>query len=321
MMYENEIDLKELSDKETNELLPNNLILLGWRGSISHGTYRSSDNPNSIDDKDLLGTYVAPLHHYLGFRKKELESYEKFEGVWDVVGHEVQKFTDMLLGFNPNVINLLWLPDNLVIYETEEGSMLRENRDAFISKKESYNSFRGYAKSQMEQMKKSRDNLDDLERLKELREDIVTKKGVDRIDDLTNGNYVNNDHLNVLEEEYVELAKKYYSGYLGKKRKRLVRKFGYDPKQASHMIRLLRMGIEFLVDGELNVHRHDNQELVNIKQGEWKFDRILNEADRLFNKLEDAYINSDLPTDPDRERAENIVIDIIKKYYNLSSVK
>jgi predicted nucleotidyltransferase len=313
----NNIDLKDLSDEETEDLLPNNLILLGWRGSISHGTYRSSDNPNSVDDKDLLGTYVAPLHHYIGFRKKSVESYEKFEGVWDVVGHEIRKFADMLLGFNPNVVNLLWLPENMVIYETEEGKRLRDNRDAFISKKEAYNSFRGYAKSQMDQMKKSRDNLDDLHRLKQLREDIVSKKGTDRIDDLTDGNYVNKEHLDVLEEEYVELADKYYSGYLGKKRKRLVRKHGYDPKQASHMIRLLRMGIEFLVDGELNVHRHDNQELVNIKEGQWEFDEVLDEGDRLFDKLEDAYINSDLPTNPDRERAERVVMQIISSYYDL----
>jgi len=35
-------------------------------------------------------------------------------------------------------------------------------------------------------------------------------------------------------------------GYLGDKRKQLVLKHGYDAKNAAHLIRLLRMGIEFL---------------------------------------------------------------------------
>ena len=54
-------------------------------------------------------------------------------------------------------------------------------------------------------------------------------------------------------------------GYMGEKRKRLVEKFGYDTKNASHLIRLLRMGMEFLVDGELHVEREDAKELLRIK--------------------------------------------------------
>lgn len=37
-----------------------------------------------------------------------------------------------------------------------------------------------------------------------------------------------------------------FEGYMGEKRKRLVRKFGYDTKNACHLIRLLKMGIEFI---------------------------------------------------------------------------
>jgi predicted nucleotidyltransferase len=44
-----------------------------------------------------------------------------------------------------------------------------------------------------------------------------------------------------------------FKGYMGDKRKALVERYGYDTKNAAHMIRLLRMGIEFLRDGELNV--------------------------------------------------------------------
>ena len=42
---------------------------------------------------------------------------------------------------------------------------------------------------------------------------------------------------------------------MGEKRKAIVRKYQYDVKNAAHLIRLLRMGIEFLETGELRVFR------------------------------------------------------------------
>ena len=61
-----------------------------------------------------------------------------------------------------------------------------------------------------------------------------------------------------------------YEGYMGAKRKKLVDKYGYDTKNASHLIRLLKMGIEFLIEGRLNVMRYDNQMLIDIKYVAWK---------------------------------------------------
>ena len=60
-----------------------------------------------------------------------------------------------------------------------------------------------------------------------------------------------------------------YKGYMGDKRRSLVERFGYDTKNASHLIRLLRQGAEFLRDGELYVLRHDASELVAIKRGDF----------------------------------------------------
>ena len=42
-------------------------------------------------------------------------------------------------------------------------------------------------------------------------------------------------------------------GYMGDKRKRLVVELGYDAKNASHCVRLLRMCIEFLTTGEMTL--------------------------------------------------------------------
>jgi len=103
-----------------------------------------------------------------------------------------------------------------------------------------------------------------------------------------------------------------FEGYMGEKRKRLVKKFGYDTKNAAHLVRLLRMGIEFLKDGELYVERHDAQQLLEIKRGEWTLEQVKTEADRLFKKVEDVYIASTLPVNVDREVINNLCINVIK---------
>lgn len=102
-------------------------------------------------------------------------------------------------------------------------------------------------------------------------------------------------------------------GYMGAKRKALVEKFGFDCKNAAHLIRLLRMGIEYLGDGVLRVFREDACELKDIKSGKWELERVQKEADRLFTLAQEAFVRSTLPAFPDKAKAEQLLIDILKK--------
>ena len=61
------IELKGLSTDQVDRLLPEGLISLCWRGSVAHGMYIPKSDPDSIDDKDVMGIYIGPLEHYLGF--------------------------------------------------------------------------------------------------------------------------------------------------------------------------------------------------------------------------------------------------------------
>lgn len=103
-----------------------------------------------------------------------------------------------------------------------------------------------------------------------------------------------------------------FEGYMGAKRKELVEKFGYDVKNAGHLVRLLRMGIEFLRDGELYVERHDAQQLLEIKRGEWALERVQEEASRLFRLAEETYLKCTLPKGPDRDRANEICMQVVQ---------
>lgn len=102
-----------------------------------------------------------------------------------------------------------------------------------------------------------------------------------------------------------------YQGHASAKRKELVEKFGYDCKNAAHLIRLLRMGIEFLVDGELQVLRQDASQLLEIKSGMWTLDQVKAESTRLFNLSEQAYVNSKLPTKPNATRINDLSREVI----------
>lgn len=103
-----------------------------------------------------------------------------------------------------------------------------------------------------------------------------------------------------------------FHGRMGAKRKVLVEKYGYDCKNAAHLIRLLRMGFEFLRDGELQVLRPDAKQLLEIKRGEWTLEQVKAEADRWFALAEQAYLESKLPAGPDYDAIGRLCVDVVE---------
>ncbi len=97
-------------------------------------------------------------------------------------------------------------------------------------------------------------------------------------------------------------------GYLGAKRKQLVEQFGYDTKNAAHMIRLLRMCSEFLDTGVLAVRRPDAETLKDIKRGQWTIHQIENEAARLFELIDKKLQHTKLPPSSDAKAAEALLL-------------
>lgn len=103
-----------------------------------------------------------------------------------------------------------------------------------------------------------------------------------------------------------------YQGYMGAKRKQIVNEFGYDTKNASHLIRLLRMGIEMLKTGGLTVFRTtDRQELIDIKQGRWTAERVQRNGELLFAELRAAHESSTLPDTADLVRVNNVLMQMM----------
>lgn len=104
-------------------------------------------------------------------------------------------------------------------------------------------------------------------------------------------------------------------GYMGAKRKALVEQYGFDTKNAAHLIRILRMGIEFLVDGELHVFRHDASQLIEIKTGQWTLEQVKQEAAHLFKRAEAAYDASKLPLRADHKKISQLCLHLLWGYF------
>lgn len=316
-----DIELKGLSREQVSNLLPEGLVSLCWRGSVAHGMYVPKSDPNSIDDKDVMGVYIGPLEHYLGFGGRDV--YEKWEGEWDCVFYELKKFVGLLLNCNPNVLSLLWLKPNGIIYESALGQRLRANRDIFVTKK-AYHSFTGYAHDQFKKMVSFNQEA---QAMMARLEQQLTSFGIDP-DSSDDGHSLRRldgrpfvgattEMMEVVKRYRGERHRYYSGGYMGQKRRELVRRVGYDAKNAAHLIRLLRMGIEFLTEGIVQVERADATELLDIKRGAWPLEKVKIEAERLFQLSQEAYIRSSLPPEPDRARAERLCVEMISDYHGL----
>jgi predicted nucleotidyltransferase len=233
-------------------------ILLGYRGSIAHGTYVPNSDPNSIDDVDLMGIAVPDCSHYFGLSQYGSRgTVEIVDDPWDIVLYEARKAVSLLAKANPNVLALLWLPEEMIIHAEPAGHLLIEGRDLFATKA-AYAPFRGYANGQF---KKMRANV--------------------------------------------------FNGYMGAKRKALVEKHGYDTKNASHVVRILRQGIEFLETGEMQVLRSDADELLEIKRGEWDYPWLMGHIEGLDRNLAKAAEASPLPPEPDREAINRLCESVV----------
>ena len=286
------------------------LVVLGLVGSHSHGTYLPPEDPNAVDDIDLMGFVVPPLEYHLGLPRWEHWVFQ-FEEL-DVVLYSLEKAVRLLLKSNPNIVGLLWLREEEYIHRHPLFEKIQESRDVFSSQAAA-DSFAGYAYDQLKRMEAF-----DLERTAEYEELTaeITKRGP--IGELLEADGEKVLYLSTrwhIEHErlvrFRKLHHSHFSGYMGEKRKAMVRRYQYDVKNAAHLIRLLRMGAEFLETGRLQVYRHsDAEELMRIKRGGWTLDQVKQEAEKLFAGIEASRARSPLKSSPDEAAAGQLLIDL-----------
>lgn len=266
-------------------------LLVCYRGSLSHGTYIPSEEKDSIDDIDLMAFYIGELKDYFGVQHAP-RGLDVKVGEFDWALYELRHAVQLLSQANPNILSSLWMKDYLVL--TPPGQQLVDNRQLFLTQEAGF-SFSGYARAQLKRMTSISEAVEECcagEKFHLPECPLNTSRG--------RGS-----------------QKKFGTGFMGDKRKQLVKQHGYDVKNAAHLVRLLRMGIEVVRDGEVRVDRRgvDAEELIDIKKGKWSLQEVKSLSDQLFGEFEIAKEKSTLPLKPDMEKLNQLLVDLLWGYW------
>jgi hypothetical protein len=134
-MENKKIDYKWL--KESNLILYEVIS-----GSIAYGT----NLPTSDEDRRYV--YILPIDYILSGNIIEQVN----DDTNDVVGYELVRFLNLISSANPNLLELLNMPEDCVVYKNPVFDIILKNKDKFLTKK-CKSSFAGYAHSQISKAK------------------------------------------------------------------------------------------------------------------------------------------------------------------------
>jgi hypothetical protein len=310
--------ISEAFAAENGFQLESHLVVLALMGSHSHGTYLPPEEPDAVDDIDLMGFVVPPLNFHLGLPRWQHWRIQADE--LDVVLYSLEKAVRLLLKSNPNIVGLLWLRDDEYVHRHPTFDLLQARRDIFSSQGAA-EAFAGYAYNQLKRMEAF--DLDRMAEYEALTGQIRQRGPLTEVleADAAKLRHIARNWGLELEAliRFRKLHREHFSGYMGEKRKAMVRKYQYDVKNAAHLIRLLRMGAEFLVTGQLQVYRtSDADELKRIKRGGWTLDQVKAEAERLFAGIEEARARSPLKPQPDEAAANELLVEIHKRMLGIA---
>ena len=120
---------------------------------------------------------------------------------------------------------------------------------------------------------------------------------------------VNNDDMESLVKrlstenltDHLHLCKRHYD----------FKENNMDTKAGMHLVRIMRMCVEMLRDGVVNVKRPDAQELLDIRNGKWTYEELIKygeETDKYVKEV--LYPNTKLRNKPDIDLATSLILQI-----------
>jgi len=287
-------------------------IFMTLAGSHMYGT----NLPTS--DIDKRGVCVPPKNVVWGFANRFEQ--QEFEGE-DTTVFALQKFMELACGCNPNIIELLFAPEQSIQVAKPTWQRLQARRQEFLSA-EAFKTFTGYADSQLKRIRTHKGWLLDPPSHQPTRAEFGLEETGTGVKDLVKG-----IDASTISKEVIALVKKeqqfkaalnrwnHYEEWKNErneKRAELERQFGYDTKHASHLVRLLRMGKEILTQGTLTVRRVDADELLEIRHGKWSYDELMANVEPLKAEMqaifdEQKYI---VPRRSNREALSDFCIEL-----------
>lgn len=124
------------------------------------------------------------------------------------------------------------------------------------------------------------------------------------------------------EDGYKTYCKKYneYTEWIKNRNEKryqtnLDHKKNYDSKNMSHCFRLLEIAKDIAINKTITLKSENIDFLLNIKDGKYEYDDLIELSDKKLNEIERLYNESDLKKYINVEEAENILINIRKNFY------
>jgi len=131
-------DLKTLQTQCANTILATYLV-----GSRAYGTA----SPES--DEDYRGIFVLPSREYLSICEPVTQVSDERN---NTTYYTLKRFLELAVTANPNIIEMLFMPDDCVVFESPLMQHLLQSRSMFITK-QAYSSHVHYAMSQIKRAK------------------------------------------------------------------------------------------------------------------------------------------------------------------------
>ena len=315
---------------QKDEHLGRHIVLLGLAGSYSYGT-------NNVDsDLDVRGVTLNRKSDLIG-----LTQYEQYVDVGtDTTIYTFHKMITLLLGCNPNTLELLGLNPEHYLYLNEIGQSLIDRKDLFLSKR-AIQSFGGYADAQLRRLQNAlaRDSYPQSEKEKHIYNSVKNAmydfmKHYEKFEhgsimiytdqavhpemdteifvDVNLTHYPLRDYKNIWNEMN-NIVKDYDK--IGKRNRK--KDDNHLNKHAMHLVRLFMMAIDILEKGEIKTYRKEEQELLlSIRRGEYQkedgtfsegFYEIVSDFER---KLKEAANDTKLPDEPDMKKVQEYVMSV-----------
>lgn len=301
--------------------LEDSIIFESIAGSHIYGT----NTPSS--DFDYRGVCIPPLEILLGL--DHFEQKDKWDNINDRVIYSLKKFFLLCKDNNPNIIELLFIPEKFWVKSSPIWLEIIQFKDFFMSKKIKY-TFSGYAHSQIERIKRHRSWLLDPPKEEPTREKYglpnrskLNFEQRSAILSLPLFSVVEEFKEEAMREKAYRQAKNYWDSYQQWKRNRnrerakLEEKFRYDTKHASHLFRLIYEAEEALTKGFITFPRPEADEILAIKNGKYSYSELLEKVGKWEDKFEDLYEKSFLPISPDMKNIMKLYKSIVWKYFSL----
>ncbi|MBS1554796.1 MAG: nucleotidyltransferase domain-containing protein [Bacteroidetes bacterium] len=89
----------------------------------------------------------------------------------------------------------------------------------------------------------------------------------------------------------------------------------YDSKNMMHVFRLLNMAEEIARFKQVNVRRSEREYLLKIREGEFEYQDLVNQAEEKIQLIDELFMVSDLPAEPNVKKVEFLLVDIRQKFY------